>query len=306
MFKTEKKKKPIFDIKRVIKVFTVLLPVISCNRLFFYSFTCALRLLPIILLFAVTSRLYAQKKDSVIYLHHNISLNSKVVATDLQQGPVFRHTTRALIVPVSLITYGVISQLDEDLKEMDISIKKIVRRDSDFNTPIDNYLQYAPGLAVFGLNAAGIKSRNNFLDRTMIYLLSNAIMGITVQSIKKISRVQRPDGFGTNAFPSGHTATAFVGAEFLYQEYKYISPWYGIAGYAAATTTGILRMYNNKHWFRDVVAGAGFGVASVKIAYWIYPAIKRDLFKYNPMKTMIMPYFQNKDAGLALTYNLGH
>ena len=41
---------------------------------------------------------------------------------------------------------------------------------------------------------------------------------------------------------------------------------------------GFLRMYNNKHWLSDVVAGAGIGIMSTKIAYWIYPVIKRKLF----------------------------
>jgi membrane-associated phospholipid phosphatase len=113
--------------------------------------------------------------------------------------------------------------------------------------------------------------------------MSNLVMGITVQSIKNITKVQRPEGFGKNAFPSGHTATAFAGAEFLRQEYKEVSPWYGIAGYAVATTTGILRMYNNMHWFRDVVAGAGFGILSTKLAYWLEPIIANKLFHKKPV-----------------------
>ena len=124
----------------------------------------------------------------------------------------------------------------------------------------------------------GIKGKHNFKDRTATFMLSTIISGITVQSIKAITRVRRPDGFGTNAFPSGHTATAFAGAEFLRQEYKDVSPWYGIAGYTAATATGILRMYNNKHWFRDVMAGAGFGILSTQVAYWLEPKIARVLF----------------------------
>jgi membrane-associated phospholipid phosphatase len=128
------------------------------------------------------------------------------------------------------------------------------------------------------------------------------MMGITVQSIKKITKVARPEGFGTNAFPSGHTATTFAGAEFLRQEYKDVSPWYGIAGYLAATTTGILRMYNNKHWFRDVVAGAGFGIASTKISYWLYPKIKKWIFRGKQINTAIIPTWQNKSAGLSLIH----
>jgi membrane-associated phospholipid phosphatase len=149
----------------------------------------------------------------------------------------------------------------------------------------------------------GIKGKNNFRDRTMIYLLSNAIVGVSVQSIKAITRVQRPDGGGTNAFPSGHTATAFAAAEFLRQEYKDVSPWYGVAGYVAAGTTGVLRMYNNKHWFRDILPGAGFGIISTKLAYWMYPSIKKKIFKDKPMNGMIMPYYQNHGGGLSFVYN---
>jgi membrane-associated phospholipid phosphatase len=183
-----------------------------------------------------------------------------------------------MAIPVTLIAYGAISQASEDMREFDINIKNVVRRDADFYTPIDNYIQYAPGLTVYVLNAVGIKGKNNFRDRTIIYLMSNLMMAATVQSVKELTKVQRPEGFGKNAFPSGHTATAFAGAEFLRQEYKDVSPWYGIAGYAIATTTGILRMYNNMHWFRDVVAGAGFGILSTRLAYWLEPVIASKLF----------------------------
>jgi membrane-associated phospholipid phosphatase len=174
------------------------------------------------------------------------------------------------------------------MRDFDKNIRDIVRRDGDFRTPIDNYLQYVPGLAVYGLNAVGIKGRNNFRDRTIIYLTSNLLMSLSVESIKSISKVPRPEGFGKNAFPSGHTATAFVGAEFLRQEYKDVSRWYGVAGYAMATTTGILRMYNNMHWFRDVMAGAGIGILSTRAAYWLEPIIarklchKKTLHQYDP------------------------
>jgi membrane-associated phospholipid phosphatase len=155
-----------------------------------------------------------------------------------------------------------------------MNVKTEVRKkDPDFHTPFDNYLQYAPGLSVYALNAMGIKGKHNFKDRTLTYLLSSLISGVTVQSIKAVTKVRRPDGIGSNAFPSGHTATAFAGAEFLRQEYKDVSPWYGFAGYTAATATGILRMYNNKHWLRDVVAGAGFGILSTQIAYWLEPKV---------------------------------
>ena len=203
-----------------------------------------------------------------------------------------RLSIRSTIVPASLITYGIIAQCNENLRDFDTSVKKLIRKNnSDFHTSIDDYLQYGPAIAVYGLNAIGIKGKSSFVDRSIIYLIANTIMAVPVQSIKKITKVQRPEGFGTNAFPSGHTATAFVAAEFLNQEYKKVSPWYGIAGYITATTTAILRMYNNKHWFRDLFPGAGFGILSTKIAYLIYPSIKRRFFKKKSMDTVLIPYY---------------
>jgi len=38
-----------------------------------------------------------------------------------------------------------------------------------------------------------------------------------------------------------------------------------------ATATAGLRMYNNKHWMTDVAAGAGLGILSTQVAYWIHP-----------------------------------
>lgn len=199
-----------------------------------------------------------------------------------------------------LITYGFVALDNNNLVALDKSIKNEIRENHPFfHTSVDDFLQYAPGLAVYGLNAMGIGGKNDFRDRTMIYLLSNCMMGITVHSLKKIISIQRPDGIGTNAFPSGHTATAFAAAEFLRQEYNHVSPWYGVAGYLTATATGALRIYNNKHWARDIVSGAGFGILSTKIAYWIYPAIKR---KFSKSNSLIMPYYHNGVAGILILH----
>jgi PAP2 superfamily len=252
-----------------------------------------MRVLIILFLFAGISDLHAQTNDSTLYSRsvpadtyfkdvYSIdftSNNTKTISNYPSSAtPAYKLTVKRMIIPVTLITYGFVSQSSHKLKAFDVRLKTMVRRDHDFHTNIDNYLQYGPGFAVYGLNAIGIKGKHRFRERTSIYLLANLMMGITVQTIKKISRVQRPEGWGTNAFPSGHTGTAFVGAEFLRQEYKDVSPWYGVTGYLMAATTGILRMYNNKHWFRDVVAGAGFGILATDAAYWLEPIIAKKLF----------------------------
>jgi membrane-associated phospholipid phosphatase len=211
---------------------------------------------------------------------------------------------KSFIVPGILIVYGVTSLGNDGLKSFNNKMKEEIWLEHPHKlTKIDNYLMHSPAVAVYGLNALGIKGRNNLRDRSMIYLLSNVICNSTVFGVKKISHSLRPDGSDYYSFPSGHTAQAFAAAEFMRQEFKDVSPWYGVAGYMVAGATGALRMYNNRHWASDVLAGAGVGIASTKLAYWIYPAIKRKLFKDKPLNTMIMPFYQKGGAGLAMVYN---
>ncbi|MBE7178847.1 MAG: phosphatase PAP2 family protein, partial [Mucilaginibacter polytrichastri] len=128
---------------------------------------------------------------------------------------------------------------------------------------------------------------------------SNALMAGSVFALKHTTHQLRPNYADDLSFPSGHTATAFAAAEFMYQEYADVSPWYGIAGYAMATATGILRVYNNDHWFSNIVAGAGLGILSTKISYLVYPWIKRKFQPDERQSLMIMPAWQNGTAGLA-------
>ena len=72
----------------------------------------------------------------------------------------------------------------------------------------------------------GIRGRNNLRNRTLILATSYIMMSTIVTELKIITKVERPDKSAKNSFPSGHTATAFWGAEFLWQEYKDVSVWY--------------------------------------------------------------------------------
>jgi membrane-associated phospholipid phosphatase len=156
-------------------------------------------------------------------------------------------------------------------------------------------------VAVYGLNAMGIKGKNNFKDRTLILATSYLLVAATTLPLKNITHVQRPDGSSFNSFPSGHTATAFAGAEFLWQEYKDVSVWYGISGYIVATGTGFFRMYNDRHWLTDVAAGAGIGILCTKTAYWIYPKMQKLLFKKETKAAVIIaPFYNGNHTGIGL------
>jgi hypothetical protein len=209
---------------------------------------------------------------------------------------------QSLILPAAMIAYGATAVHNGTLQNWNGEVKEAVWTNNPHKqTHLDTYLMFAPTLSVYALNAAGIHGAHNFKDRTIILLMANAIANGTVFSVKSWSHERRPDGSDFASFPSGHTAEAFVGAEFMRLEYKDVSPWYGIAGYAMATATGVLRMYNDKHWLSDVVAGAGVGIASTRIAYWLYPKIQGLFGKpKNPeVVNVVMPTYNNGSFGLS-------
>ena len=212
---------------------------------------------------------------------------------------------RQYILPATMVVYGITTLHVDGLKSVNSKIKEEVYTERSNKNPmhIDNFLMYAPGAAVYGLNAMGIKGKNNFRDRTMLFAMSQMIQCAIVFPVKSIAAETRPDGSNNMSFPSGHTSTAFASAEFMRQEYKDVSPWYGVAGYAVAASTGFLRMYNNKHWMSDVVAGAGIGIMSTKLAYWIYPVIKKKLFKDKDVSTVVMPTYQDGSIGVGLVHH---
>ncbi|MCW3465661.1 phosphatase PAP2 family protein [Chitinophaga nivalis] len=221
------------------------------------------------------------------------------------QPAPFRSTIAGWAVPTAMIGYGFLALHTPALRELNETTRDNWKiKDERHKIKIDDYIQYTPFAAVYLLNAVGIHGKHNLRDRTMILGISALITAGTIQGLKRITDEERPDGTNRMSFPSGHTATAFAAAEYLRQEYRDVSPWYGIGGYAVATATGALRIYNNRHWLSDVVAGAGIGILSTKAAYWMYPWVQRKLFKPNShaATTLLMPYYnaEFRSAGLSL------
>jgi len=207
----------------------------------------------------------------------------------------------SLIIPAALIGYGIVGLESHTLKTINYDTKGEINEHIDKRVSVDDFSQYSPFLAVYTLNAIGIKGKNNFKNRTIILGSAYLIMGATVNLIKGTGNVVRPDGTSNNSFPSGHTATAFMGAEFLYHEYKDISVWYGISGYLIASGTGIFRMYNDRHWLSDITTGAGIGILSTKIAYWIHPLVRRTIFKKKEnLNGLIIPVINKEQYGLGM------
>ncbi len=133
----------------------------------------------------------------------------------------------------------------------------------------DDYFQYLPAATPLVLNLCGVKGRHSFGRLALIEGSSYLLGGGWLAAFKYGLGVLRPDNSSYNSFPSGHTFTAFTGAELLRREYGEEYPWLAVAGYAVAITVGAMRVYNNRHWVGDVLAGAGLGIMSVTLVYWI-------------------------------------
>ena len=207
----------------------------------------------------------------------------------------------AYLLPASTLFYGAIGRQWEPLEHLDKSIRSEVLEDyPHFSTNFEDHLQYLPAASVYILALSGVKGKNNALDKTALYLISHTLTNLSVKFLKKQTHRLRPDGSDHLAFPSGHTATAFAAAEFMNQEYKDISPWYGVAAYTMASATGTLRMMNNKHWLSDVVMGAGVGILTTKLVYLGYPAIKGKIFGNKESGLVIVPAYNRGIYGFSM------
>lgn len=213
------------------------------------------------------------------------------------------------IIPAAMFSYGITTRFYKPLRELDYSTDHELGEHYPKNVWVDDYLQFAPAAMIYSLDLMGVPAKNNFRDRTLITATSYLVMGVTVETMKRNISVARPGNRGTSSFPSGHTATAFVGAHILMKEYYDVSPLIGVAGYTAATGVGVMRMINHKHWISDVVMGAGVGILSAEVGYLMLPVWHRVFSIKDKQESLVfmpsvMPDSQgHMGYGVGMSYN---
>ena len=235
-------------------------------------------------------------------------ITSAQISDSSEIAPVWHQRTvvSVLLAPSILIGVGIATMNDNGFYSSYDAYECIQKNYPNFHTNIDDYLMFVPAAGVYGLNLAGVKGKNNFADRSLIYFISFTIATLTSSTIKRATWVLRPDGSDYLSLPSNHTTIAFVSATFLHEEYKDQSIWYSIAGYSIATATGVLRMLNNKHWMSDVFVGAGLGILTTKAVYLVYPAVKNKFGSKNNKRSMnqlsLVPQIYPDHYGIYLQY----
>jgi len=177
-----------------------------------------------------------------------------------------KYGLKSYIIPAVFVAYG-LSIFNDNGFPSSIAVRKFRNENYvNFGNSADDYIVYAPGLIMLGLDLFNIKSTSNFANQAALTGKSIILSLAVVNILKYSTQVMRPDNTSENSFPSGHTAFAFTLAEVLHQEFK-DKPLVYITGYTIATTVGAMRILNNRHWFSDVMVGAGIGMAATKLIY---------------------------------------
>lgn len=205
-----------------------------------------------------------------------------------------------LIMPLTLVGAGTLGFV-EPLKNARFEVRDYLNElRGDHRVTVDDYLQYVPLGAVYGLSMLGADAKHGYVDRTLEFATSYVALGLMVNAIKYTVREPRPDGSARNSFPSGHTATTFMGAELVRIEYGDDSPWYSVGAYTIAAAVGVLRVYNERHWFTDVFAGAGIGILSARIGYWLLPYTRKAMYRLTGCDAFVYPAISYEGASLGV------
>lgn len=159
-------------------------------------------------------------------------------------------------------------------------------------------------LLISGIFTYGILSKKErCVSTALLALESFALASLMVRVPKNLIGRRRPDAwppstpddwdgpFHGTSFPSGHTTASFAVASVIATQYRDIK-WIPIAAYSVASLAGISRIYDNKHWLSDVVAGATIGTLVGNL-------VSRRTSK---SKLSVVPFGNSNYQGVKLSY----
>lgn len=221
-----------------------------------------------------------------------------------QRIPVVEYSFNAklLILPASLIAVGAVGTAIDGMNDFHL----FHRKEDVRKIHADDYLEWGMLGWVFVCDLMG-REKHSLVDQLMLVTLAEGMNVVMTRGVKYAVDETRPDG-GAYSFPSGHTANAFLGAHMAYKEFRDSSPVLAYSGYAVALFVAGSRLHNNRHWVADVVAGAGFGILSVELAYLTYFPIRNAIARKVNSRAMrggmtIAPTFDGRGGGIYFSYS---
>ena len=118
-----------------------------------------------IFLFFCYCSLHAQQKDTISIKQ------TPHLFTAFENAKEIKTRIKSLVLPATFIGYGFLSLVSNGVKTIDKNTKIELREDHPhFASKIDNYLQYPSVIAVYGLNAFGIKGKNCLPDCGVFFM----------------------------------------------------------------------------------------------------------------------------------------
>ena len=150
------------------------------------------------------------------------------------------------------------------------------------------------GLTKFGniaatglpITAGGISLYKHDYEGFFELLEGVVYTSIATHALKYTVNETRPDGSADNSFPSGHTSSAAQAAAYLQFQYGWE---YGVPAYIVTGVVGYSRVEADRHYWRDVVAGAALGTG---IQYLVSE------MGYSLTKVIMAPYVNKNTIGL--------
>ncbi len=201
------------------------------------------------------------------------------------------------IVPITLIGTGLIINYSTGCIGKVNLQEKIQENLYGFHTNAENFIMFIPTITMYTADIFKVESKNDAFTQTKYLVIAGLTNSLITYGLKRITDEERPNG-EDYSFPSGHTSNAFVMATVLHHEFVDTSPWLAYSGFLFATTTGILRVLNNKHWVSDVLVGAGLGMIVTDLVYRFEPLKNWNPFNNKKTQVIFSPTFSNEKIGL--------
>jgi len=161
-------------------------------------------------------------------------------------------------------------------------------------------------IVMSGIFTYGILAKDKkYVSTALLALESFALASLVTRIPKTLVGRERPNAWPSStpfdwngpfhgvSFPSGHTTASFAVASVIATQFR-DSKWIPMTVYSVAGLAGISRIYDNKHWLTDVVAGATIGTLIGNLVS----------HRTTTSKLSVIPFGSGNFQGVKLAYKL--